>query len=203
MKKSRLLGAVCACILSFVSHSSNATTVVDTGPAPPGVLAGFSLSSGQWLSAQFTTDVDYTISSVEGWISLSEADTFGTVAIYSNSNDEKPGAELFSAEFEGQGRAAAWLGASGLSWHLPADTYWVSFEARAGQLLHASMTGPVPNPLSLIAWSQDQAGTWTTAPNVNSNFGVRIQAVPIPPALWLFGSGLLGLVGVARRKKLA
>jgi hypothetical protein len=26
-------------------------------------------------------------------------------------------------------------------------------------------------------------------------------AVPIPPALWLFGSGLLGLVGVARHSK--
>ena len=24
--------------------------------------------------------------------------------------------------------------------------------------------------------------------------------VPIPPALWLFGSGLLGLIGIARRK---
>jgi hypothetical protein len=29
------------------------------------------------------------------------------------------------------------------------------------------------------------------------------QPVPIPPALWLFGSGLLGLVGIARRKKAA
>jgi len=27
-----------------------------------------------------------------------------------------------------------------------------------------------------------------------------VGAVPIPPALWLFGSGLIGLVGVARRK---
>jgi hypothetical protein len=26
-------------------------------------------------------------------------------------------------------------------------------------------------------------------------------AVPIPPAVWLFGSGLLGLIGVARRKR--
>jgi len=25
--------------------------------------------------------------------------------------------------------------------------------------------------------------------------------IPIPPAVWLFGSGLLGLVGIARRKK--
>jgi hypothetical protein len=30
---------------------------------------------------------------------------------------------------------------------------------------------------------------------------VDIQAIPVPPALWLFGSGLLGLVGIARRKK--
>lgn len=30
-----------------------------------------------------------------------------------------------------------------------------------------------------------------------------VSAVPIPAAVWLFGSGLLGLVGVARRKKKA
>jgi hypothetical protein len=32
-------------------------------------------------------------------------------------------------------------------------------------------------------------------------WSVDIQAVPVPAAVWLFGSGLLGLVGVARRKK--
>ena len=30
-----------------------------------------------------------------------------------------------------------------------------------------------------------------------------VSAVPIPAAAWLFGSGLLGLVGVSRRKKAA
>jgi len=36
-------------------------------------------------------------------------------------------------------------------------------------------------------------------------FGLRAPqvVVPIPPAVWLFGSGLLGLVGIARRKKAA
>lgn len=29
---------------------------------------------------------------------------------------------------------------------------------------------------------------------------VEVSAVPVPPAVWLFGSGLLGLVGIARRK---
>lgn len=28
-----------------------------------------------------------------------------------------------------------------------------------------------------------------------------ISAVPVPPAIWLFGSGLLGLVGIARKRK--
>jgi hypothetical protein len=29
----------------------------------------------------------------------------------------------------------------------------------------------------------------------------QVSQVPIPAAAWLFGSGLLGLVGIARRKK--
>ncbi len=40
----------------------------------------------------------------------------------------------------------------------------------------------------------------------NANFnlnGITPSAVPVPAAVWLFGSGLLGLVGVARRKKVA
>jgi len=30
---------------------------------------------------------------------------------------------------------------------------------------------------------------------------VSASAVPVPAAVWLFGSGLIGLIGVARRKK--
>ena len=33
------------------------------------------------------------------------------------------------------------------------------------------------------------------------SFLVRTSVVPVPAAVWLFGSGLLGLVGIARRKK--
>jgi len=33
-----------------------------------------------------------------------------------------------------------------------------------------------------------------------TSFTSEIQSVPVPAAVWLFGSGLLGLVGVARRK---
>jgi len=42
--------------------------------------------------------------------------------------------------------------------------------------------------------------------NFQANFnlnGITPAAVPLPPAVWLLGSGLLGLVGVARRKSKA
>jgi hypothetical protein len=34
-------------------------------------------------------------------------------------------------------------------------------------------------------------------------YGSAITTVPVPAAVWLFGSGLLGLVSIARRKKVA
>ena len=40
-------------------------------------------------------------------------------------------------------------------------------------------------------------------PNNLDGFRVITAVVPLPPAVYLFGSGLLGLIGVARRKKAA
>ncbi len=39
-----------------------------------------------------------------------------------------------------------------------------------------------------------------TADNLTAKIG-KVQAVPVPAAVWLFGSGLLGLLGMARRRK--
>jgi len=39
--------------------------------------------------------------------------------------------------------------------------------------------------------------------NFNATMAPTPDAVPVPAAVWLFGSGLLGLVGIARRKKKA
>ena len=51
--------------------------------------------------------------------------------------------------------------------------------------------------VSSISWTNDVNDLWH-----GFTIGVtQVQPVPVPAAVWLFGSGLLGLVGVARRKK--
>jgi hypothetical protein len=49
----------------------------------------------------------------------------------------------------------------------------------------------------------DFNGIYQTDTNGNLQVGRRVSEVPVPAAVWLFGSGLLGLVGMARRKKAA
>lgn len=56
------------------------------------------------------------------------------------------------------------------------------------------------------AYWQTDAGTLGTA-NAGFNgqsftsFNYEVSAVPVPAAVWLFGTGLIGLVGMARRRK--
>ena len=49
-----------------------------------------------------------------------------------------------------------------------------------------------------------QAATSSWPGSISGDFGspgLPNSVVPVPPAVWLFGSGLIGLIGIARRKK--
>lgn len=83
-------------------------------------------------------------------------------------------------------------------------------------------TGPFSNLYSEFYWSSTEYATdaskaWEFGMGFGSQYrdvktdaddyawavhdgDVGVAVVPIPPAVWLFGSGLLGLVGIARRK---
>ncbi len=66
------------------------------------------------------------------------------------------------------------------------------------------------NSLSIVTQDTDGDGVTGTRlsgvlpADVNMQWdGSAVSAVPVPAAVWLFGSGLMGLVGVARKRKVA
>lgn len=57
------------------------------------------------------------------------------------------------------------------------------------------------NPFAFVGFSlESRDGTLNSTDVLSTSIGPRTPEVPIPAAVWLFGSGLIGLVGVARRK---
>lgn len=73
--------------------------------------------------------------------------------------------------------------------------------AGVGVAIPAGATGDASQS-GLIEFTLGAGGvnTMSISGIVDSN-GTAESVVPVPAAVWLFGSGLLGLVGVARRKK--
>jgi len=85
--------------------------------------------------------------------------------------------------------------ANGEEWTLAlfADSGWFS----DGSVIPDNL--PATYSALLVGFEFDAAGTeiGSVFATVNS---VTVSAVPVPAAAWLFGSGLLGLLGIARRK---
>jgi hypothetical protein len=67
-----------------------------------------------------------------------------------------------------------------------------------GYALGPLAIGPA-SPLQLIINGNGNNGSYNL--NISSGAVTPPNAVPVPAAVWLFGSALMGLVGVSRRKK--
>ena len=69
-----------------------------------------------------------------------------------------------------------------------------------GELFPFASAIPGVNKVNLVVLSCKQGGVIEEIEIREVAFEGQMTAVPIPAALWLFGSALAGLVGVARRK---
>lgn len=58
----------------------------------------------------------------------------------------------------------------------------------------------IPNNPSALLWATTTAAGVETGNILGSVNSSTVSAIPVPAAAWLLGSGLLGLIGVARRK---
>ena len=208
MKKSLVFFCTMLLTFSFIGDG-HAAYIVNTGPGPTsigGYPALYRDSSGyQYLAGEFIIDQSYTVTDIEGWIyNNSESNSTATVVIYGDDNSLPNSNEIYSQRFNVASQSYDFSGASGLSWYLGAGTYWLAFEVRTNDTLQdgwmpTSNDNPA-SPLDKYAFNYNGEG-WQSS--VSTNFAARVQAdaVPIPGAFWLLGSGLISIVGIRRKIK--
>lgn len=139
---------------------------------------------------------DYGFSLDNRWMNENEA---GTGTLYSLNSNDNSSDILMSDDFLNSGifrngqevavnrdsSGTLALGNAG-SWLITDDTVDFTIDLAGTGLLDGSELA--------LRWE------FTCANDVIEG-AVGVPAVPVPAAVWLFGSGLIGLVGIARRKK--
>ena len=206
MKKSHLLCAVWTVLGIFITMSANAAYVVDTGQ-PADSTYNWSLLNNingeHYYAVQFSLDPRYIIDEIQGFINFIWPGTL-TMAIYGDANNlPDVSQEIFAGSFSSQATSNPnWLGLSGMGLDLQPGSYWLGFEPRDGNF-YATMPDNAPFPLPQTAVYDSLWGSYIKS-STNHTVGVRITGVlapvPLPPAFYLMGSGLIGLIGVATRK---
>lgn len=81
-------------------------------------------------------------------------------------------------------------------------TYWIWLGCNSGCVINATWFDNILNAIGDQATRATPSSLWNvSSATTQGAFRVNGTVVPIPPALWLFSSGLLGLTGIARPKK--
>jgi len=192
MKKIISLAGI-ALLAMTLAQQAKAGMIVDTG-APDNTGFLVSLASGSWMAAEFTTTQSWQVDSFKAYITgANNGDTFH-VSIYDN-NKNLPD---FNSQLLTQQTAFirdGWNGLTGLNYTLGAGTYWVAFEVSGSDNLQGILPVKVANPLAHLASYDGISTNYSPVTGSAYNFGVQISAVPVPPSLLLFASGLFAMGG--------
>lgn len=215
MKKLRLINAFGICVFILMTTSTNAA-FVGRLPSTPGGIDYQAYYDDQlnitWLAEAdaFSTPApdsggpglvepdlilvlanawvtNLTINGVSGW-RLPNMDVNGDVAIVDCTSSTQ--ADCKDNEYG----------------HL----FYYGASTTLGSGITSTSPDPFTNVQSSFYWSNDPAAvfdfTGTSGSSAGDDYYVwaihdgDIGTVPVPAAVWLFGSGLLGLIGIARKK---
>ena len=182
------------------------------------LLIGAGISNA-FASTVYSVDRSIGIGGVSGYI-----ETDGTIGVLGGSNivdwqlllDD--GLSTYTLFGPGSTSANSELAVTGTAFSASATDLLFDFSAANGQ--HVLFQNPfLGSAINFWCLDTDAAiQSFCSDSNPDESVGVEIQnfesvdrsgvvsigsaAVPVPAAVWLFGSGLLGLIGMARRKQI-
>ena len=183
MENNKTLGMVAAALF-LVTQSASAIPVQWT-------LNGWNLTGGETVTGTFVYDADLGTFSNVNISSTLGPELFTFVGSGANSNTlEFVTGEPGSVNLADTSVVLASIGGGGMT------------NAGGGPLSVLTQGGTNLDSSQAICGDGDCSSfqspfVFLTAGNITGT------VVPVPAAVWLFGSGLLGLVGMARRKKAA
>ena len=158
---------------------------------------------GSQLAYSFTAPTSFFLDSIE--VAVSGATNGTTIGVHLASNLSgglEPDSLLESSSvfaFSSPAlRAAPFSGSTPVN---ASGTYWVLLDCQTGCGTNPTWFDNSTGALSDKATRASSTGSWLVL-NSATQGAMRINStvVPLPPAFWLFGSALLGLVGIGRRK---
>ena len=199
-KKSSVYAACMFMINIACSNASNASTVYGYDTE----FSGQSTHGSNYLLGQIIS-IDQTVELAAAGIIFKSSGVNANVGIYSSSGGTPDQLLATTGAFAVNTTGAIetafsssvtvgpgdywFMAVYGSSVNIGEDVGGLSAETQYTSL---SYTSSLPSSLG---------GMLSYTDNVFNYYVTTTSAVPVPAAAWLFGSGLLGLVGVARRKK--
>jgi hypothetical protein len=178
MKKSRLLGAVCGIVFILVASAWTMPSAIAA------IVYDFSGECTDVCTGQGTATMVLTDTYIPGTsFTISQ---FVSMSYSSSSIDYSFSASEILTLYASLMPAVSGAGNVNIDW-LQDETGFISntteWKSSCGNISLCTVSNGALVDTGAI-------GTWT----------LRTSEVPIPQALWLFGSGLLGLVEIARKK---
>jgi hypothetical protein len=201
--KTTLLGAMAAA--SLAPLGAHAALILDTG-TPDGSGQPTALNGAQFEAAEFALGAGQTITSILAYVTAPSDQpgaTF-TIALYDDASGFI-GARSPDLVFSGQAtyQQDGWTGLTNLDiTGLPAGNYWAALEVGSGDsAIGLALPAPVtPGTAPALGYAFSDGSGYTANGALPIGMQVEVAPVPIPGALLLFASGLLGLGGISRRR---
>ena len=231
MTKSRLLGTLSACILGlYLSATAEAAFIIDDFNVNSPSSVTDNTVSGSVTPCKKILRIWFVTSGTAGWTrtltaDLTAGDTMDTVVC---SSCQAGHVTMGGGSSNGIGTYTYAGSAIDLSSYTGLLFDWGTDLAGAGVDIifgDGTNTSTVASWSSLAATGGSAPGNLVTQTTMGITWGAvnssaiteikfvvngvqdmdsiidNVSAVPVPPAVWLFGSGLLGLISIARRKK--